>query len=98
MTAPVLLPACLVRLGAERLLFPVTNGLDSVRGDPSRNQRVLHRAGAIVAECEVVLGRSAFVAVALNGEADIGMLLQERDICLNRRLFGRANVGLVVVE
>src|SRR5438067_1310235 len=36
--------------------------------------------------------------MALKREADIGMLLQERHVCLNCRLLVGANIRLVVVE
>ena len=82
MPAPVLLPARLVRLRAERLLLAEADSLDPVRRNSSCNQSILHRAGTIVTERKVVLGRPTLVAVSLNGEADIGMLLQEGNIRL----------------
>src|SRR5579864_1429773 len=48
-TAPVLLPASLIRLHAERLLFSVADGLDAAGVDPGRDQGVLHRTRPAIA-------------------------------------------------
>src|SRR6476469_6267219 len=56
MPAPVLLPARFIRLGAERLFLPVADGLNPVGADSRADQCVLHRAGTIVAERQVVFG------------------------------------------
>src|SRR6185312_6251829 len=65
MTTPVLLPALLVGLGAERFFLAVADGLDVVGAHASLNQRITHGIRAAVAQSQVVLGRSPFVAVAL---------------------------------
>src|SRR5205814_9334485 len=57
-----------------------------------------HGAGTAVAQGQVVFGGSALVAVSLNRERDIGMLLQERDVTLQRRLLIGANRGGVIVK
>src|SRR5215469_11537864 len=96
--ASILLPAGFVRFGAERLFLAKANCLDAVGADAGGNQGVLHRTGAAVAERKVVFRRPALVAVTLNRECDIRVLLQERHVRLNRGLLISANVGLVVVE
>src|SRR5208282_4317390 len=94
----VLLPATFVRLGAERFLFAHGHGLDAIAAHSSLDERILHRAGAIGAEGEVIFGRAALVAVSFDGDADVGMLLQELGIGLQRSVLRRAYIGLVVVE
>src|SRR5208337_3258490 len=88
--AAVLLPATFVGLAAERLLFAVTEGFDTIAAHSCLNEGVLHRVRAIAAQSEVIFGRAALVAVPLNREADVGMLLQELRIALQRALVGRA--------
>src|SRR5690242_8373721 len=96
--APVLLPALFVFFGAERFFLAVADGLDAVSADTSLHQGVAHGTGAIVAEGKVVLGGTAAVAVSLNGEANVGMLLEEINVALQGRLLVAPHVVLVVVE
>src|SRR5579872_7141113 len=97
-TTAILLPASLIALCAERFLLAVADRLNPARIDSQGSQRVLHRAGTLVAQCQVVIGRSAFVAVSLDREVDIRVLTQELRIRLKRRLLIRTNVGLVIIE
>src|SRR5208282_1238117 len=97
-TATVLLPATFVRLGAEWFLFAVADGLDAIAADSGLDKRILYRVGAIGAQGQVIFCRSALVAMALDGDVDIGMLLQEARIALHRALVGCAYIVLVVVE
>src|SRR5258708_2071787 len=83
--ATVLLPARLVAFCAERFFFAVTDGLDTAGANGGGGQSSLHRAGTLVAQAQVVLGRSALVAVAFNRDAHVGMLIEERSIGLNGR-------------
>src|SRR5215469_7871974 len=96
--APVLLPARLVRFGAERFFFAVADGLDAIAADPGLYERILDRVGAIGAESEVVFGRTPLVAVPLDGEADVRVLLEELRVALDRRLLVRPNIAFVVIE
>src|ERR1035437_649951 len=96
--AAVLLPAAFVRLGAERLFLAVSDCFDAVAGDSSLDELILHRIGAIGAQSEVVFGRAALVAVPLDGDVNVGMLLQEPRIALQRCLIGCAHIVLVVIE
>ena len=93
MATPILLPASFVGFGAERLLLAVADRLDIVGADATLHQRVLHGVRAAVAQSQVVLRRPALVAVSLDREVDVGMLLEESDICLQRTLLVRANIG-----
>src|ERR1019366_4515528 len=47
---------------------------------------------------EVVFGGAALVAVPLDGDVNVGMLLQEPRIALQRCLIGCAHIVLVVIE
>src|SRR5579862_5411617 len=98
MAAAILLPATLVRLGAERLFLAHRHGLDSISGDSGLNQRILDRVGATGAERKVVFSRPAFVAVSFNRDVDVRMLLQESGISTQRALIAGANIVLVVIE
>src|SRR5581483_331666 len=96
--APVLLPTLFVGLGAERLLFAVADGLDAVGADAGLHQGLLDGVGAVIAQCQVVLGRAAFVAVPLDGELDVGVLREELSVPLQRGLLVGTNVVLVIVK
>jgi hypothetical protein len=56
MSAPVLLPARLIRLGAERLFLAAADGLDAVR-DFCSGEGVLYSAGSRFYISVVVLSR-----------------------------------------
>src|SRR5690348_6494438 len=98
MADPVLLPATFVGLRTERFLFSVTDRLDAVSADASLDQRVLHRIRPVGTQRQVVLGRSALVAMALNRDADIRVLLQELRVGLQRTLLVPPDIVLVVLE
>src|ERR1700674_1486963 len=98
MPAAVLLPTGLVGFAAERLLLAVADRLDAAGADASLGQRTLHGTGSAVAQCQVVLRGSALVAVSIDREVDVGMLLEEIDIRLQRTSLVSANIGLVVIE
>src|ERR1700678_2046377 len=83
---------------AERLLHTVADRLDVACTDPRLHQRALDTARTTVAQSQVVLSGSAFVAVSLDNEVNIGMLRQESDIRLNRTLLIRTNIRFVVIE
>src|SRR5271168_3663893 len=98
MAAAILLPATLVRLGAEWLFLAHRHGLNAIPGDSGLNQRILHRVSATGAERKVIFGRPAFVAVSFNRDVDVRMLLQESGISPQRALIGRAHIVLVIIE
>src|SRR5712692_2329357 len=70
----VLLPALLGGLGTLRPFLAVADGLLPVRRDSRVHQKLLGGRGALVAESEVVLGRSPLVAVPLNHHGEVGIL------------------------
>src|SRR5271155_3985451 len=98
MAAAILLPAAFVGLRAEGLLFAVADGLDAIASKSRLYERVFYGVGAIGAESEVVFGGATLVAVSLNRDADVGMLLQEAGIALNNALVGATDVVLVIFE
>src|SRR5580704_3559632 len=98
MPAAVLLLAGLVRLGAERRFLAVADGREPAGIHAGPHQRVLYRVRATVSQSQVVLGGTAFVAMSLNRELDVRMLVQELRVALHRRLLVRANRVRVVVE
>src|SRR5580765_2297747 len=98
MPATILLPASFIAFSAERLLLAVANRLDAAGIHSGRSQGILHRAGALVTQGQVVVGRSTLVAVTLDCDVDIRVLTEELRIRLNGRLLVTAKIGLVVVE
>ena len=69
--AAVLLPARLVVVGALRTFLAVADGLQLVAGNAQLDQEVLGGGGAPVAQGQVVFGRAALVAMALDGDGRI---------------------------
>src|SRR5579871_1548188 len=98
MSTPVLLPARFVVLGAEGLLLAIADGLDVIGRNAILNQRIFGCVGAVVAQGQVVFGGAALVAVALDGDFDVRVLLQKVGVTLNCRLLIRADIVLIVVE
>ena len=89
MPAAVLLPALFIVFHAERFFFTVADGLDVTGIDSRGHQCILYRSGALITQSQIVLGRTAIVAVSLNCEGDIGMLREELNVCLQRSLADR---------
>src|ERR1700722_1198897 len=98
MAAAILLPASFVAFCAEGLFLPVADGLDPAGADASPCQRGFHRTGTLVAQGQVVVGRSALVAMSLNRDVHILMLIEELRVRLQRTLLIAANIRLVVIE
>src|ERR1700723_2938005 len=94
----VLLPTGLVFFQAERFLLAVADGLDAAGVDSGGGQGIFYRAGALIAQRQVVFGRAAVVAVSFNRKADVRVLVEEEHVGLNGSLLIATNVGLVVVE
>src|SRR5258706_2883638 len=97
-SAAILLIATFVRLGAERFLVARADGLDSIATHSSLDEPILHRVRAVGAESQVIFGRAALVAVSLNSDVNVGMLLKELRIALQRALLIRAYIIFVVIE
>ena len=98
MVPPVLLPALLIGFRAEGLLLSVADDADAAGGDAIGHKRLLKRLGAALPERDVVLCRSALVAVPSDDQFHLGMLEQERGILFSYRRVLRTEIGLVVVE
>src|SRR6516165_5446777 len=98
MPAAVLLPASFIALGAEWLLFAIADRLDAAAVDSQRYQDVLHGAGALITQGQVVVGRSALIAVPFDGDVDVGVLPKELRVRLHGGLLIGTDIRLVVVE
>src|SRR5258706_1535793 len=75
--AAILLPAGFVALVAEGLFFAEADGADAIGGEAQGDEILLDGAGAAIAEREVVLGGTALVAVAFDGDAELRVIAQE---------------------
>src|SRR5262249_5026090 len=85
-TSPVLLPAGFVLFLAERRFFPLADDLQPVGGNAEVGQVRAHGGRATLAEGEVVLRRTARVAVALDHHLRRGPALHPLGVFLQRRL------------
>ena len=75
-TAAILLPAGLVRLGAERRFLALGDDGDAIGGDTEADQVGLDGVGAAIAERQVVFGGAALVAVPFDVDPRAGPPLQ----------------------
>jgi hypothetical protein len=82
--APVLRVAGFRRLRAERLFLPPARCTQMIGGNTQANEIFLHRIGAPLAESQVVLRRTALVAVAFDGDPDVRIALKEVSGLLQR--------------
>src|SRR5580700_1744973 len=100
--AAVLLPAGFVVVGTLRAFLAVADGLQFIGRNSQLDQEVLGGSGALVAQSQVVLGRAALVAMALDGDAGIGEAgedgLQRVGVLGKRGAGILADIVLVVVE
>src|SRR5262252_2848755 len=76
MRPPVLGERRLVRARGERAFLAEGDDLHAVARDAEAREVVARRAGALLAEREVVLGRAALVAVALDRDVSAALALQ----------------------
>src|SRR5579883_671508 len=74
--ATVLRPGRLVRADHRRTLLAVADRRHAIRRDAERDEHVLHRGGATLAESQVVLARAALVAMAFDRDCHVGVLLK----------------------
>src|SRR5262244_333788 len=81
-----------------RPLLAVGDRLDAVGIDAERDEIILHGVGATLAERQVVLARAALVAMALDRDRVLPVLLQPRRLLLERVLRIGADLIAVVVE
>src|ERR1700693_1576806 len=102
MRAAVLLPANLVGFGTLRPLLAVADGPNSVPVVAELNQHLLGRTGALIAERGIVLGGTAFVAVAFHDDGEVRILgeylLQESGVLSQRIARVRPDIALVVIK
>src|SRR5271156_3206388 len=98
MSAPILLPARFIVLGAEWPLFAPAHRIHAVGWDAERNKIVLGSLGSAFTEADVVFRGAALVAVAFDGDADLRIRAQKlRSLC--EIVAGVAtNVGFVEVK
>src|SRR5208282_3620826 len=96
--APVQLPALFVGLAAKRLFLAVADDANPVLRHSGGHQRGLGRLGAVLSQGQVVLVRSAFVAVAAEHDFDVGMRDQVIGILRQRSLSVAADIVSVVIE
>ena len=74
---PVLLPARFVVLHTEGFFLAPTGGYKLIRGNAETDEILLYSIGAAVAESDVVLGRTALIAVAFDGDVSRRVALEE---------------------
>jgi hypothetical protein len=98
MSPTILLPAILVVVGANRPILTIRDGADGVGADSQIAQESLGSGGASVTQTEVILFAPTLVAVALDGELDIRVCLQEVGIGCQGLARVRTDVGLVEIE
>src|SRR5262249_31593082 len=96
--APILRPRGFVGADHRRTLLAVADGRDAIRRDAERDEHVLHRLGAALAEREVVLPRAALVAMTFDRHRAVGVLLHPGRLLLKDLARLRSDVGLVEGE
>src|SRR6516165_6213029 len=77
MRPAIALPAGLIGFGTDRSFLAVADGLEAFCGNAEVNQEVLGGLAAAVSQTEVVIGLSAFIAVALHHNADVREIRQD---------------------
>src|ERR1700741_906115 len=96
--ATILLPAGFVGLHAEGLFLAPTGGSEAVGRNAEADEILLNGVGATVAEGEIVFGGAAFVAMAFDGDAGLGIVLEEAGGLLKRLTSVRTNFSGIVIE
>src|SRR5579864_2647209 len=94
----VLRPGLLVVARHRRPLLAIADGLDAGGIDAERDQSLLRRIGAALAEAQIVLARAALVAIAGDRDADAGVGLQELGLARQDLLRLRRDVAAVEGE
>jgi len=85
--------------GVLRPLLAVGDGLDAVGIDAERDKIILHAIRPPLAQRQVVFARAALVAMALDRDRVLAILLQPRRLLFQRILGIRADlVSLVLLE
>ena len=84
--------------GAEGLFFAPAGGAEMVGGNAQADEIFLDGIGTALAESEIVFGRTALVAMAFNGDAGVGIALEEVGRFLESLASIRTNRGGIVIE
>src|ERR1700730_17174051 len=78
--APVLDVRVLVVTGLERKFLAVAHGAESIGGDAERHQIRAGCDSPPFAQCQIVLGGSALVAVSFNRDGPAGVFFQDEGV------------------
>ena len=82
--------------GIEREFLPVAHGLEAIRGNAQRSQVGDRGSRASIAQCQIVLGGPALIAMAFDGDDPRGILFEHGRVGVEHGLAGR--IDLVTVE
>src|SRR5579864_6819521 len=85
-------------LRAERVLFAPAHCFDAVSGNTERHQKLLRRIGAPLPESQVVFFRTALVAMAFDGYADLRVRAQEFRVLLQVSAGVGGDFRFIVIE
>src|SRR6185369_15504141 len=96
--APILVPAGLGAVGADRLLLAVGDFLQPRGIDAECGKIVDHRLGAALAKSEIVFTRPALIGMTLDGDVELSKLLQPRGLLLQLGLCRRVEAVAVGIE
>ena len=97
MSSAVFLPAFFTFFRADGLFFAIADRVDPVGGDAQIHQVSLGGIGTAIAQAQVVLFASPFVAMTFDVELDTAILLEEISGTVQDRFGIFPNVGLVVI-
>src|SRR5208337_3846052 len=96
--ATVFLPAGLVGFHAEGLFLAIADRGEAVGRNAQADEILLDGVGAAIAESQVVFSGAAFVAMALDGDAELRIVAEEVGGLTEGILGVGANISLVVIE
>src|SRR6266571_2002673 len=98
LVAPVLGPGRLIVDRVERTLLAEGHDAQAARGRPQGHEIVARRPGPLFAQGQIVFHRAALVAVALDAQFELGVLLDRRGVVAQRPDGVRAEIVLVEIE
>src|ERR1700730_10795394 len=96
--APILDVRVLVVTGLERKLLAVAHGAEPIGGDAERYQIRARRDRPPFAQCQIVLGGSALVAVSFNRDGPAGVPLQDGSVGIEDSPGVARELAAVVLE
>src|SRR5258706_1943155 len=88
----------LVIPGIERELLAVADRAQAIGGDAQRHEIGARRDRAALAQCQIVLGRPALIAVTFDRYGPAWVLLQKRRVLVQRLLAGAVQFTAVELE